>query len=275
MLIKLARHGDPRPRLGTLLGQAFTAYTTLLGKSFDAKLTETLRSLRPDWFGLPARVRPERVGIDEAKAAVSLPSPSRSAYAIHQMHDLLEIARRGEDRPSFVSPEGQALASFVSPSASRYDETFSTVIRQICPEWFRTGQETARTDPAGIKQRLLAEAIAGHRLGDDADRAALRAYTTLRQGTFDPEFTKLVALVAPDWLPNPRYFASDRETNKDALFRVAAAGRVKPSRKTKLGQVLSTYVSERHRSHDREFTRRLRDLRPDWFEVTPVSIKAA
>jgi hypothetical protein len=95
-----------------------------------------------------------------------------------------------------------------------------------------------------------------HKLG-----GALSNYIKEKGSSFDLEFTNVIKELRPDW------FEDTAKTNKDLIIEIAKRGEGRPHhRNHKLGGVLSSYIMKSQGSYDSEFTDKLKELRPGWFE---------
>lgn len=113
------------------------------------------------------------------------------------------------------------------------------------------------------KQLLLEMARKGEKPSNKNPlRKALRYYTCKSSGRYDPEFTKRIKELSPDWL-TPQIVL-----NKRLLIDMASRGKPKPNHKTHLGQVFRTYTQKSSKIYDPKFTKRIRELNPDWL-TTP------
>lgn len=111
LLLKMAERGDDRPKWKTPLGRALSPYTTKGQGSYDPEFDKQIRDLRRDWF---------------------------VNSATEKKKQLLEIARRGDDKPHWKSVLGQAFYNYTSKSQkSSYDPEFDKQIRELRPDWFK------------------------------------------------------------------------------------------------------------------------------------------
>ena len=137
----------------------------------------------------------------------------------------------------------------------------------ILPGWKEFITRPLQSDIANNKkQQLLEMARNGepkpiygkHKLG-----IVLSNYINPNSACYDPEFTKQIKELRPDW------FADTAKENKIELFNIARNGETRPVQKIhKLGIVLCHYTNPNSSSYDPEFDKEIRELRPDWFDVT-------
>ena len=113
-LLDTARRGDPRPSQKTRIGRALSQYTSPSSDSYDGEFHKKIRGIRPDWV------------------------LSQTAVAAQKKKQLLDMAKRGDPRPSFEKTRiGQALSNYTRKSSEAYDPEFDREIRALRPDWFR------------------------------------------------------------------------------------------------------------------------------------------
>ena len=198
----------------------------------------------------------------------------RIAVKLDKINDILTLADAGEPRPQFGTPLGNALSNYTSPRSLSYDPAFAEVIKAQRPDWFGRGSKYGPRDGVSAeeaKKRMIEMALNRETI-DVSHRwyHRLRRYTNPVSRCYDAEFAKLTMILAPEWSLRSRKRVGDAATNKKAILMAASAGWDKPSRRTKMGQVLSTYVSRNHESYDGSFLLRLMASRPDWFVEAAV-----
>ncbi len=128
------------------------------------------------------------------------------------------------------------------------------------------GWEWEVTSPArGKKKRLLEMARKGEprpnqkktRLGK-----GLSHYIDKNSKTYDSAFDKVIRKLVPSW------FVNAATEKKEELLGMAQRGEPRPStrEKTRLGNVLMSYVCKSHGAYDPEFDKAIRELAPPyWF----------
>jgi hypothetical protein len=89
---------------------------------------------------------------------------------------------------------------------------------------------------------------------------ALADFTNLENPAYNPEFDKSVRRLHPEWFNE---FTSDRK-KQDLL--AMPIGCPRPHHKTKLGQILNSYIGKKHGTYDPEFDAAIRARHPGWFE---------
>lgn len=165
--------------------------------------------------------------------------------AVKNKKELLEIAERGEKRPSQKShPLGKVLSHYLSPHSKCYDQEFRANIEASAPAWINP--------VARKKQLLLQMATAGgpkppksHELG-----IALRRY--LRN---DAGFRTAITVAN-------KYWVDGNNKTYDDLLELAVNNKPRPSTKTKLGIALRNM--SRNSKHT-QFIITLKERRPDWW----------
>lgn len=111
-LLRMAALGKDRPNSRTdALGKSLKKYITPSSTSFDKFFLEKLMIVAPGWF---------RRAADEKK------------------QNLLKLASKGLERPSYDTPLGKVLRFYTSKSASSFDEEFTSRVKVLAPHWFRS-----------------------------------------------------------------------------------------------------------------------------------------
>lgn len=118
--------------------------------------------------------------------------------AERKMRFLLDMARKGDPRPSQKTKIGRSLSDYTSPSNSSYRPGFHRKIKRIRPDWFLSQTEIA----AQKKSELLDMARRGlPRPSHDKTKIgqALSNYTRKSSPAYDPEFDRKIRALRPDW----------------------------------------------------------------------------
>ena len=84
-------------------------------------------------------------------------------------------------------------------------------------------------------------------------------YTQKGSKFYDPAFTKQIGKIAPDW------FLSKSEYKKQQLLEMARKGEPKPKHKHRLYYGFYDFTWSKSRRFDKDFTKEIRSIRPDWF----------
>lgn len=195
--------------------------------------------------------------------------------------ELLLLAADRKPRPSAASKNtheqklGKALNAFICKTHGSYDPIFTEKIYKT--HWFI--DKTAQ-----IKQILLNMAKQkmdrpSKHAEDETERKlgqALVSYTNKTHALYDANFTTQIQQLAPDW------FLDTAKQNKEKLLMLARNGGKKPSRESKnniekkLAEALSRYINPKRTStYDPDFTAKIRELAPDWFNNTAKKNKKA
>ena len=166
-LLAKARLGKPKPNWNVPLGKSLHNYTNKHSTTYDPVFDKQIRKEAPSWFNIAANKKKQ----------------------------LLEIAKRGKNRPHQKTPLGRALCNYTNKNRNTYDSIFDKQIRKEAPHWF---VDTATEN----KKKLLAMAKRGesrpnnktHPLG-----SALSCYTSKKRNTYDSIFDKQIRKEAPHW----------------------------------------------------------------------------
>jgi hypothetical protein len=233
-LLEMAKRGEERLNWKSKLRQSLDGYTRATNSSYDPEFTKQIKKLAPHWF------------IDTAS---------------ENKKDLLEMAKRGEERPNQKNHKlGASLSSYINATSGCYDPDFTKQIKKLAPHWFVNQSDIANEK----KKDLLEMAKRGeerpnqrkHKLGKN-----LSSYIVTTHGSYDPEFTKQIKELAPHW------FIDTASENKKELLEMAKRGEGRPNTmKTKLGKNLNSYIVTTHGSYDPEFTKQIKELAPHWFK---------
>lgn len=172
-LIEMARNGEPRPTFRTELGQALANYTHS-NRPRDLEFTSTIRELRSDWC------------------------MSLTDMANQKKERLLEMARRGDPRPTRREELGSAFSSYTTPRSKTYDEMFTGKIRMIRPDWLLSRIEIVFQR----KEKLLEMARRGERPDRHTPLGVLfYSYLSRSQGGYDEVFARKIWELLPDLKP--------------------------------------------------------------------------
>jgi superfamily II DNA or RNA helicase len=188
---------------------------------------------------------------------------SQYELAKDKKEKLLEMARMGEDRPSWNTHIlGKVLTNYTITASGTYDPEFDKNIRKIRPDWFVPQSELAK----GKKRKLLE--MAKNREDKPKKRenklgSALISYTSQSSETYDQVFDKEIRELRPDW------FIKSHVKKKRKLLEMAKNGEEKPSPKFSLGRCLHSYTNVNNSCYDSNFYEKIKSIRQDWF--TPQS----
>jgi len=177
-------------------------------------------------------------------------------FCISKKQYLLELARSGGEKPKPKTKLAHCLISYMREKSVAYDPEFTKQIKKLRPDWF--------VDKSDLKkEQLLQMAKSGERRPRRGTpiEACLRNYTHHSSSSYDPQFTKQIKKLRPDWfvLENPATL------KKEEILKLAKSGAARPT--GLLGQKLSVYMRKTHynRCYDPKFTKQIKKLRPDWF----------
>jgi hypothetical protein len=194
--------------------------------------------------------------------------------------EILRLARSSESRPRCsVKDEkertlGKALVEYLSPKGSCYDHAFSSLVKELRPDWFlNTAQitkdkllELARTGKPKPREKSGSKEEMG--LG-----VALRSYRSASHRSYDPSFKDEIEKIRPDW------FQLSSDIRKAELLIRAGRGETKPvdsvkGEEQKLAKALASYTNPSNLCYDAEFSNQILKLREDWFIKSTVTNKA-
>jgi len=238
-LIEMAKSGKKRPisrsknieerKLGALL----LSYTRSNSSNYDPEFDKEIRTIKSDWF------------VDIAE---------------RRKEELIEMAESGKDRPKQRTHKLGAILSAYTNSKNRcYDPKFIKKIKKIRPDWFASKSDIAKKR----KEELLEMAKSGKdrpKRNTNIGRSSFK-YTNLNSPYYDHKFTSNLKKIRPDWFITQ---SEKVKKNKEQLLEMAKNGEDKPGRTTKF--VLSNYVCKVSGSYDRKFDRKIRRIKPEWFE---------
>ena len=169
---------------------------------------------------------------------------------------LLEMAARGEPKPSNKNPLRKALRYYTCKSSGRYDPEFTKRIRELRPDWL-VSQIVLN------KQLLLEMAARGKPKPPSTTRLGqvFRTYTKKTSAIYDPKFTKRIRELSPDWLAT---LDESRNSKKRIMIEMAAKGGPKPSLKTSMGKFLYICTLKSSVYFDPELTNEIKKLAAHW-----------
>ncbi len=237
ILLEMAKDKKERPKQKTNLGNCLSDFTCKSNYKYDPVFDKQIKKLRPDWFYWPESNK----------------------------KTLLEMATKGENRPSQKTKSGLALSIYTNKSSS-YDPVFDKKIRKLRPDWFVTQSEKANEK----KLELIRIAKNGeNRPKKKTKLGSLVDYTCKTSGVYDPVFDKQIRELRPDWFVTVSEKANEKKLE---LIRIAKNGENRPKQKTKEANALCRYTTK-GTSYDESFDKLIRKLRPDWFKnPTPLPI---
>jgi hypothetical protein len=230
------------------IGRCLVKYTHPTSGSYDAEFTKRIISLRPDWF------------VDTQQISKS---------------DLIELAECGGRKPRDKSDEpkerrlGHCLSNYIQPMSGSYDAEFAKKIKLLRPDWFADTAQIAKAALVSLANEGKNKPKKGS-VNKTEDRLAnsLSRYLNPKTNTYDAKFAKKITALRPDW------FEGKAQTRKGALITIAKQGKARPNWKSKnpieknLARAISHYCGPKSEMYDREFTNKIKSLRPDWFVDT-------
>jgi hypothetical protein len=186
--------------------------------------------------------------------------PTRRSNSANKKKQLLEMAKRGEGRPSKRRHElGSAFSTYVGVKGRCYDPDFTNQIKELAPHWFIDKGDSANKK----KQPLLEMAKSGEQRPSQKTKLgqSLSNYIRTTSSSYDPGFTKQIKELAPHWFIN-----QNPNDKKKQLLEIAKKGEERPNWKSKLGQNLRSYINDNYKCYDPDFTKQIKELAPHWLK---------
>jgi hypothetical protein len=227
-LIKMAKDGEKRPSKRTHpLGASLGTYVNKSQRgSYDPKFTKEIKKIRPDWF-FP-----------------------QTKLANQKKKELISLAKSGKPRPRFKTKLGQFLGERTTKKEYKNSD-FNKIIRKIRPDWFVTQAQTN-------KKKIIELAKSGRKKPNQKTKFGMHYYSYLRN---NENFKKTLMNIRPDWFISRSEIV---QMKKKKLLEMAKNGEKRPY--DNLGSCLSNYVGKGSGTYDAIFTKKIKKLRPDWFQ---------
>ncbi|NBO24481.1 MAG: hypothetical protein EBU93_04540 [Chlamydiae bacterium] len=178
---------------------------------------------------------------------------------------LIDMAKKRERRPACKKNRlGRALVSYTCPHSRSYDAEFTNKIKQLAPNWFETRSGKLEKN----KKELLEMAKRGeprpNYKKDILGRYLVRCTNSCYE-TFDAEFTNKIKQIVPRWFKTQFERAAEK---KKELLEMAKRGEPRPvHKKDRMANQLTDYTCTSSKSHDAEFTNKIKQIAPHWFET--------
>ena len=151
-----------------------------------------------------------------------------------------------------------------------YDPVFDKKIRELKPHWFFSNKEKVSKK----KSMILEEVKNGSNRKDLKKLKLLNPfvkYTSKNSKIYDPIFDKKIRKLRPDLFETQWDKA---QLKKDELLKIAKNGDSRPSQKChRLGKAICQYTRLKSKSYDPVFDKKIRSLRPDWFDIQSKNSK--
>jgi hypothetical protein len=172
----MACAGKPKPHYSKHpLGIVFSSYVTKSQSGYDARFTDEIRALRPDWF------ETHFTGAARKKAM------------------LIRMAKRGEAKPTVrTHPLGRCLRDYTIPGSGSYDGEFRRKLKTLRPEWLETTYTKCKKKKTALL-RMAREGKAKPVKLSHPLTSPFRGYVTPSQPVYDPEFARKIRKLRPDW----------------------------------------------------------------------------
>lgn len=163
---------------------------------------------------------------------------------------LLQMAKDGKKRPNHKDkPLGIAICNYTLPSSPSYDSEFDLTIRKIRPDWFKKNLQQTFEELSEIAKSGVDKPTGGHN-----QLARKLVYMGKRQ----PELVDKLKSIRPDWFDTVK-------NKKEQLLEMAKNGADRPIKGAILGNALNNYLAVSRTYYDPDFSKKIRELRPDWF----------
>lgn len=168
-LINLAKTGGLKPsEKKTSSGKALSNYVHKSSASYDTQFDAEIRRLRPDWFEDTARKKKDQ---------------------------LLDMARRGEERPHHKTNLGRSLNGYVCKKNKSYDANFDAELRKLAPKWFENSAQTKKNQLLEMAKKGMDKPIRGH----NPLAISLSSYIRKTSNSYDHNFFTEIRKLAPHW----------------------------------------------------------------------------
>lgn len=242
ILLEMARSGQAKP-INNPLRKNLRYYTCKSSGRYDPEFTKRIKELNPDWL-VPQMILNKRL--------------------------LIDMAAKGELKPSHKTHLGQVFRTYTQKSSKIYDPKFTKKIRGLRPDWLETLNELMNK-----KKQILID-MATKRGAKPSLKTSMGKFLyicTLKSSVyFDPELTNEIKKLAPNWLTPSRPERTSQ--TKRLLLDMASKGEQKPSSKTSLHKALCRYTRKSYNSYDPVFTKQIKKIAPHWFERCSTKSKA-
>lgn len=182
--------------------------------------------------------------------------------ASEKKEKLLEIARKGEDRPTHRKSElGSYLTRYTKVKSSSYDEKFTAEIKALAPNWFVDKNKLRVINNKKFLLELACKKQPKPTYRNKGWGKRLSDYTDRYSGKYDEEFAIIIEKFAPDWLE------TDTDRAKKLLIDMASRGEQRPKIKIRgLGRQFFRFTNKKSSVFDRKFHEKIKSLRPDWLK---------
>lgn len=217
-LLEMAVRGEPRPFQKTTLGSALGIYTNESRGSYCSEFDGQIRKLAPHWFKKSSDMNKEK---------------------------LLEMAKRGEPKPSRKTKLGNALKTYIVKSET-YDLEFDQHIHKLAPDWF--------VDSSRENKNKLLKIASGGKPRPDSKKSKLGANLG-RYLKKDPLFAAQIRKLNPSWI-----LVKKSITLAPELLDLAREGRPRPHYLSALGKYLNYIIRMRNDLYVQTVK-----LAPHWF----------
>jgi hypothetical protein len=181
-LLQMAQERHPRPfSKKTILGTALVNYTNPSSRCYDEAFTRQIKRISPpDWWMHNQR----------------FVSATRKEY-------LLNLARSGQPKPrglhGLQANLRGSLYRYTTPHDPGFDPAFTRQLRKLAPDWLEKPVEVKK---ATLLKMARHGELPPQRLSPLWN--ALRNYTRPTGFSYDPDFTRQLKTLAPQWFESRR-----------------------------------------------------------------------
>mgnify|MGYP000902692488 CR=1 FL=1 len=222
ILLKMADEKKPRPKHNTKIGKALIRYTT--GNNRNSNFDIRIREKIPEWF------------------------ISQSDIANQKKQMFLDMASRGEPRPSSKTKMGKLLYAYLDKNHHLYDEDFESDLSKF-PEWIiKVSERVAKN-----KSILLEMAESGKPKPKRGSSLRNLLDNYMRD---DDVFRGKIIESNTAWAPKAK---NEIEQKKQLILNMARNNEPKPNCNSALGQFL-----RRQMKRDKKFAAQVRLINPNW-----------
>ena len=237
-LLEMARNGEPRPHsIKSKIGRSLASYLNKGHDCYDPSFISELKKINESWF----------ITIYD--------------IANKKKKELIEMASRGESRPTLSHPLGVCFRNYTREKSECYDSEFVNNIKRLTT-WLKT-----RFDDAIEKRKKLIE-MAQKDLSRPSPKSilgrALNEYIKKGGSSYNQTFDRTLRECRPDWFNKSSF-------KKEQILNFAKEGKDKPPCRSSLGIALRNYIREEGSCFDKNFSDYIKRLRPDWFRERKYS----
>lgn len=175
--------------------------------------------------------------------------------------ELFEMARNGKPKPiAAKDPLGNVIVTYTCPSQPMYDPIFAKKIKRLRPDWYTTITANNKKELFRMVRNGEDKPRSGRRRPETRLGNSLLRYINPNSTVYDPILVAEIKKLRPDWL------VTAISINKKELLKMAKNEENRPICIIHpLGRLLVNYTNPNHGCYDPEFSKEIRELRPNWF----------